>query len=150
VPPPFSQPGCHVTPYRGGGVARAAGGASCLVLIDDAQLAIVQPPDTMVDRSPVSGVELTTPALQRRVGSSTFVRMNGHQWAIDFYYSAQAERLRAGGLARKMSVFFGFQWLASGRLARQRNREFVAALLDQGAVDRRSGATTASPHPGRG
>jgi hypothetical protein len=144
VAPRFSQPGCHVTPVRGGGVGFAPKGGYCLVMIDDGQLVIVQPPDTVVDGGPVSGVELTTPALQRRVGTATFVRMNGHQWAIDFYYAAQAERLRSGGLGRKISVVFGFGWLASARLARQLNRQFIAALLEQGAAGRRSAATPTS------
>jgi hypothetical protein len=150
VAPLFSQAGCHVTPYRGRGVGLTTKGGYYLVLIDNGQIAIVKPPGTVVDQSPVSGVEITTPALQRRVGTATFVRMNGRHWAIDFYYAAQAERFNSGGPGRKASVFFGFQWLASARLARQLNRAFVAALLDQGAVDRRSGATPASLPAGPG
>ena len=147
--PRFSQAGCHVTPVRGG-VGFAPKSGYCLVLIDDGRLAIVQPPGTLVDGAPVSGVELTTPALQRRVGTATFVRMNGHQWAIDFYYAAQAERLRSGGTGRTISVFFGFGWLASARLARQLNRRFVGALVEQGAAGRRSGAAPASLPASRG
>jgi hypothetical protein len=138
VAPLFRQ-SCHVTRYRGGGVVFAPGGASCLVLIDDGKLAIIQPPGNVVEAGPVSAVELTTtPALYRRPGSSTFVLVNGRAWAVDFYHAAAAARFRSGGPGTKALIFLGVQWLATGRRARELNREFVAALLSLGAADRRS------------
>lgn len=80
---------------------------------------------TVLDRAPVTQVQIDTPALQRRMGASTFVRMNDHRWAIDFGMIGQFDRAQRRGPFAKM------------KYARARNREFTGLLLREGATSLR-------------
>lgn len=138
--PLFSQRFCSVVPYQAGG-ALVAGRKlpSCLVQVTDGELVIIVS-NEVVDRAPVAGVQLDTPALQRKVGGGTFVRMNGNQWAIDFGRCGMAELFSSGGAGTKLRMAFGGGTIKTIKRARELNREFTAALLREGATSLRSGA----------
>lgn len=135
--PLFSQRFCSVVPYRADGVLVAGRKMhGCLVQILDGDLFIIAG-NHLVDRAPVSSVQLDTPALQRKVGGGTLLRMNGNQWAIDFGNVGTAEIISGGGAWRKVRVAFGAGTFKNVKRARQVNREFVAALLGEGAANLR-------------
>jgi hypothetical protein len=140
--PQFSQQFCSVAPYTAGG-ALVAGRKrqSCLVQVTDGELVIIEAPSSLVDRAPVSTVELDTPALQQKVGAATFVLMNGHQWAIDFGRVGMTEYAKSGGVMRKVGVAFGAGTVRGMRRAREVNKQFVATMLSEGATNRRSPGT---------
>ena len=112
--PFFSQQACSVVPYMAGGAL--VGGRKrhrCHVFVEGGELVIVGSDGAALDRSPVPSIEVDTPAFQRALGMSTFVRMNGSRWAIDF----------------------GSRGPRRGRAA---NRDLLAALMGAGAVNRRA------------
>jgi hypothetical protein len=113
-PAPFQQY-CSVVPCKAGGWLPAGPKMfSCVVRIAGGECLLVQAPDTLIDHAPVARVEIGAgPALARALGAAAFVTMNQNQWAIDFGFSG------------------------SFRRARELNRNLVAALLSQGAIDRR-------------
>jgi hypothetical protein len=117
----FYQRYCTVVPYQAGGALTAGGKKGCNVVIVHGEL-VIDGGSEVIDRAPVSQVQIDTPALQRKVGASTFVRMNGSKWAIDFGLIGQFDRSRRRGPFAKI------------KYARQRNREFTGLLLREGAT----------------
>jgi hypothetical protein len=124
---PSFQERCSVVKYTAGG-ALVAGRKryACLAFVDESELLIIDAGQSMIDRAPLSAIELDTPALQRAVGEATFVRMNGNRWTLDFGFAAKPKRIGLPGLVKTM------------RTAKEINRRFRSALLAGGAVDRRS------------
>jgi hypothetical protein len=123
--PLFFQPYCTVVPYQAGGALVAGSKRGCAVIITDGEL-MIDGGALVSDRAPISGVQIDTPALQRKVGASTFVQMNGHKWAIDFGMIGQLDRSERRGPLKKI------------KFARERNREFADLLVREGATTLRS------------
>lgn len=134
----FSQQYCSVVPYQAGG-ALVAGRKrqSCLVRVRDGELIIIEAPADLVDVAPVTTIEIDTPALQRKLGTAVFVKMNSNRWAIDFGLVGQREAYRRGGPRRFLAIFGIGSPKAIGR-SRQLTRDFVAVLLSEGATDPRA------------
>lgn len=122
--PLFYQPYCTAVPYQAGGALVAGRKTGCAAVIADGEL-VLDGGGTVLDRAPVTQVQIDTPALQRRMGASTFVRMNDHRWAIDFGMIGQFDRAQRRGPFAKM------------KYARARNREFTGLLLREGATSLR-------------
>ncbi len=122
--PLFYQPYCLAVPYQAGGALVAGKKTGCAAIIADGEL-VLDDGGTVLDRAPVAQVQIDTPALQRTVGASTFVRMNDHRWAIDFGMIGQFDRAQRRGPFGRM------------KYARARNREFTGLLLREGATTRR-------------
>jgi hypothetical protein len=128
---PFAQRGCTVVPYRARGALVAGHRKNgCEVQVVDGKLVLQNGPGDLIDEAPVSAVKIDTPSLQRAVGGATFVQMNDHNWSIDFGFAYQAER--TGGTST-LGLMLGGGFKAM-KFARKRNREFVEALLQEGAA----------------
>lgn len=138
--PVFSQPFCSVVPTKAGGKLNAGPKRfPCLVQVGDGELVIAEGQQALIDRSPVSAVELVDgPWLQRKVGEATFLHMNGHQWCIDFGNVPSTELARSGHVI-KAAVTAGTP--GQLRTARELNSAFAAALVSEGVIDRRKHAT---------
>jgi hypothetical protein len=89
--PLFTQNYCTLVPYQAGGALVAGHKEGCSVVVMDGELIILSGQD-VVDRAPLAAVQIDTPGLQRKLGASTFVRMNDHRWTIDFGLTGQLER----------------------------------------------------------
>lgn len=122
--PLFYQPYCLAVPYQAGGALVAGKKTGCAAVIADGEL-VLDGGATVLDRAPVPQVQIDTPAVQRTIGASTFVRMNDRRWAIDFGMIGQFDRTQRRGPFARM------------KYARARNREFTALLLREGATTRR-------------
>jgi hypothetical protein len=136
----FSQPFCSVVPTKAGGKLVAGPKRfPCLVQVGEGELLIAQGPQAVIDRAPVSAVELVdAPWLQRKVGEGTFLHMNGNHWCIDFGNVPSTE-LATSGHAIKAAVTAGSP--GQLRTARQLNAAFAAALVSEGVIDRRKHAS---------
>jgi hypothetical protein len=121
--PLFTQDHCTLVPYRAGGALNAGRKEVGSVIVAGHELIILSRGD-VVDRAPVPGIRIDTPAVQRALGASTFVQMNDHRWTIDFGWTGRLDPPRRGPVAAM-------------RYARARNREFMSVLLAEGAVRRR-------------
>jgi hypothetical protein len=123
----FTQNYCTLVPYQAGGALVAGRKQGCSVVIMDGELIILSGQD-VVDRAPVAAVQIDTPAVQRKLGASTFVRMNDHRWTIDFGRTGQLDRPPKRGP------------IAAMKFARARNREFTRLLVREGAPQVRGSA----------
>ena len=123
--PLFAQPYCSVAPYQKGSPVVAGAKQSCAVFIDDGQL-LIRGAHEVIDAAPVAQVQLDTPALQAKVGASTFVHMNGREWVIDFGTIVQYDTGAPRGPFKKM------------KFAKERNREFADLLTRGGATNLRA------------
>jgi hypothetical protein len=122
--PLFTQNYCTLVPYQAGGALVGGRKEGCSVVITDGELIILSGQD-VVDRAPLAAVQIDTPGLQRKLGASTFVRMNDHRWTIDFGLTGQLERPPRRGP------------IAAMKFARARNREFTDLLIRAGAAQLR-------------
>ena len=123
--PLFTQNYCTLVPYQAGGALVAGRKQGCSVVIMDGDLIILSGPD-VVDRAPLAAVQIDTPAVQRKLGASTFVRMNDHRWTIDFGYTGKLDRPPRRGP------------IAAMKFSRARNQEFNDLLRQGGAAQLRS------------
>ena len=123
--PLFTQNYCTLVPYQAGGALVAGRKQGCSVVIMDGDLIILSGPD-VVDRAPIAAVQIDTPAVQRKLGASTFVRMNDHRWTIDFGYTGKLDRPPRRGP------------IAAMKFARARNQQFNDLLRQGGAAQLRS------------
>ena len=123
--PLFTQNYCTLVPYQAGGALVAGRKQGCSVVIMDGDLIILSGPD-VVDRAPLAAVQIDTPAVQRKLGASTFVRMNDHRWTIDFGYTGKLDRPPRRGP------------IAAMKFSRARNQEVNDLLRQGGAAQLRS------------
>jgi hypothetical protein len=119
--PLFSQNYCTLVAYQAGGALVAGRKQACSVALADGELIIVGEQGE-VDRAPVASVQIDTPAVQRKLGASTFVRMNDHRWTIDFGLTGRLDRPPRRGS------------IAAMKFARARNQEFNDLLRQGGAA----------------
>jgi hypothetical protein len=136
--PLFSQQYCTVMPCQAGGLAASGRRIlSCLVEIVNGQLFLIQAPDILVGRSPVPAVEIRDPPpWAARLGTATFVYIGGQLCEIDFSRVGRAELKRPGPAGRLLASYGGGS-VKSVKRARELSREFIAALLREGAIDGR-------------
>jgi hypothetical protein len=136
--PVFSQQYCTLMPCQAGGIVSAGRRIlSCLVEIVNGQLFLIHAPDILVGRSPVPAVEIgDPPPWAAKVGTSAFVYVGGQLWEIDFSRVGRAELKRSGPAGRLLASYGGGS-IKSVKRARELSREFVAALLREGAIDGR-------------
>jgi hypothetical protein len=133
--PVFAQPFCIVTQVKGGGLAAGPKHLSCLAQVGDGELVIIEPPAQIVDRAPVTAVEVFDgPWLQRKVGVATYLRMNGRQWCVDFSSVSTGQKMRSGEVLNAVVTAGG---PASFRTGKEASRAFAEALVSQGAIDQR-------------
>ena len=143
----FSQQFCTVVPVSEKGLVAGSRVTPCLVKVDDAELTIIAAPATLIARVPVCGLEICTPALMRKIGTGTAVRIEGAMVGItfDMVYTRQKDRgaRQEGGpaLAARLALrVVSIATFADGRHGfrhgRQLAREFKAALLAAGAIDK--------------
>ena len=71
--PLFIQNYCTLGAYQAGGAQVAGRKQACSVAVTDGEL-IIAGEQGEVDRAPVATVQIDTPAVQRKLGASTFVR----------------------------------------------------------------------------
>lgn len=138
--PVFSRPYCKVAPLTAGGwLVAGSRRFPCLVQIVDGELVITEAPETLIDRAQVSAVELLDARAGRNAGDCTVLRLNSDSWCIDFSSGVIAEMARSViGLVKLVLVIGVIQAVRRGR---KLNREFGAALVSQGVIDRRKGAS---------
>jgi hypothetical protein len=136
----FAQPFCSVVPTKAGGKLNAGPKRfPCLVQVGDGELLMAEGQQALIDRSPVSAVELVDgPWLQRKVGEATFLHMNGRQWCIDFGGVPSTELAQSGHVLRA-AVTAGSP--GQLRTARALNEAFATALVSEGVIDRRKHAS---------
>lgn len=143
----FSQQFCTVVPVSERGLVAGSRVTPCLVKVDDGELAIIAAPATLIARVPVSGLEVCTPALMRKIGTGTAVRIEGAMVGVTFdmvYARQKAHAARQDGgpafaarLATRMVSIATFADARHGfRHGRQLARDFKAALLAAGAIDK--------------
>src|ERR1700677_1964939 len=83
--PQFSQPFCRFRPYRASGwLSTSLASSICTIAVINGDLVLSGLDGTTIDRADVGSIELDTPSYAKRIGEVSFVRINGHQWAIDF------------------------------------------------------------------
>lgn len=119
--PLFTQDHCTLVPYRAGGALNAGRKEVGSVIVAGHELIILSRGD-VVDRAPVPGIRIDTPAVQRALGASTFVQMNDHRWTIDFGLAGRLDRPPKRGP------------IAAMKFARARNQEFTDLLRQGGAT----------------
>jgi hypothetical protein len=124
--PLFYQQYCTVVPYQAGGMLVAGRKAVCSVMVVNGEL-VIDGDGGIIDRAPVSQVQIGTPTLQRKIGAATFVQMNSNRWAIDFGLTGQFDTSQRRGPFAKI------------KFARQRNHEFTVLLMREGAASLRAG-----------
>lgn len=143
----FSQQFCTVMPVSEKGLVAGSRITPCLVTVDDGELTITAAPATLIARVPVSGLEICTPALMRKIGTGTAVRIEGAMVGVTFdmvYARQKAHAAREKGgpafaarLARRMVSVATFADGRHGfRHGRQLARDFKVALLGAGAIDK--------------
>jgi hypothetical protein len=143
----FSQQFCTIVPVSERGLVAGSRVTPCLVKVDDGELTITAAPATLIARVPVSGLEICTPALMRKIGTGTAVRIEGAMVGVTFDMVHARQKARAarpeGGpafaarLARRVVAIATFADGRHGfRHGRQLAREFKAALLAAGALDK--------------
>ena len=123
--PLFTQNYCTLVAYQAGGALVAGRKQACSVALADGELIIVGEQGE-VDRAPVAAIQIDTPAVQRKLGASTFVQMNDHRWTIDFGLAGRLDRPPKRGP------------IAAMKFARARNQEFNDLLRQGGAAQLRS------------
>jgi hypothetical protein len=119
--PLFTQNYCTLVPYQAGGALIAGRKQGCSVIVKDGDL-ILFTDQGEVDRAPLASVKIDTPAVQRKLGASTFVQMNDHRWTIDFGLAGRLDRPPKRGP------------IAAMKFARARNQEFTDLLRLGGAT----------------
>lgn len=110
---------------------------SCLIQVADGELVIIEAPRRLADHAPVAAIEIDTPAVARKLGGATFVRMNGNRWAIDFGRVGLTESIRSGGIRAMLWVACGGGAIKALKRGRSLDREFRSLLQHEGAADRR-------------
>jgi hypothetical protein len=134
----FSQQFCSVVPVKAGGNLNAGPKRfPCLVQVGGGELVIIEAPRTLIDRARVPEVELLDgPWLQRKVGEATFLRVNGHEYCVDFGQVASTELARTGpgGIVKAAITAGGPKSLHTAQALRT---AFAEALVSQGVIDRR-------------
>ena len=123
--PLFTQNYCTLVPYQAGGALIAGRKQGCSVIVKDGDL-ILFTDQGEVDRAPLASVKIDTPAVQRKLGASTFVQMNDHRWTIDFGLAGRLDRPPKRGP------------IAAMKFARARNQEFNDLLRQGGAAQLRT------------
>lgn len=138
--PVFSQPFCSVVATKAGGKLNAGPNRfPCQVQVGDGELVLAEGRQAVIDRAPLSAVELVDgPWLQRKAGEATFLHMNGHQWAIDFG-SVPSTELASSGHLLKAAATAGTP--GQLRTVRELNSAFTEALVSEGVIDRRKHAS---------
>jgi hypothetical protein len=129
----FQQQYCRVNRQMAGGRLQAGPApAMFMVIVRDSLLTVIQAPATTVMRIPAAEIQITTPKLQRKLGTVTTLRIGEQLWGFDFTAVYQAER----GVGFVRQIFTLGSIRKSARLAREINKRFVAALVESGATQR--------------
>lgn len=144
----FSQDFCSVVPVGlGGRIIAGQRIAPCLVRIDLGVLTIARMRGgEAVAQVPVAGLEIATPPMLRKVGTSAVLRIDGELLAVEFD-TVYTRRKAAGSsgiggvLRRGFSISAVTDAPKALKLGRELTRTFTTALLAIGAVDTSAAAS---------
>jgi hypothetical protein len=97
-------------------------------------------PGTLVAQAPAAQVQIVTPPALRKAGTAVVVRLDdGELLAVEFdaVYRRQQQRGKPRGFLREVFNLDPLTTIGkSTRLARQLSRDFTAALVTSGAMDK--------------
>ena len=135
TPEPRFQSFCVVMRYMAGGLTTPLWRFSCLAVVDQGRLKILDASLGTIDSAPLHHVQLDSTRLQRAVGVATLVRMNHHKWRIDFGWGAKDQAAQLQGGVKGTVRFFRLDRPLLP-IARETNRRFQALLVEGGAKER--------------
>ncbi len=158
----FSQQFCSMAMCGAGGkIVAGRRFRNCLVQVVDGELVIVIAPSRLAAKMPCPEIKIVTPPTVRKAGTAVVLHMPlSPLFAVEFdgvyrrqqAYAKRADRksgprLLASSLWHLVSDLSALTSLPeSMRLGRELAREFTAALLADGAIDR-TAASAEPPHP---
>ncbi|MBC3839368.1 hypothetical protein GXW82_01535 [Streptacidiphilus sp. 4-A2] len=138
----FSQEFCSMEPFKDSlrWVVSRPRTTPCTVRVADGELTITQDPDGLMVRVPTAGLRIVTPRRLKKLEAGVVLSLGGKPVAVMFDMVHARQEFRAASQQGKRDLIRQVAKPVSNSrgnlgLARQITAEFIAALLDGGAID---------------